>query len=119
MPIKPENKKRYPSDWNKIAMEIKEEAGWCCECCGKPCYKPGQKIRTRRKVLTVHHLNLIPEDCRPDNLVAVCGRCHLQYHREARKNGVSISVAEHFEMALWGIDYHKLSKKGLLPKGAL
>lgn len=29
--------------------------------------------------LTVAHLNHRPEDCRPDNLRALCSGCHLRY----------------------------------------
>lgn len=30
-------------------------------------------------VLTVAHLNHQPADCRPENLMAMCQRCHLRY----------------------------------------
>jgi hypothetical protein len=30
-------------------------------------------------VLTVAHLNHTPEDCRDENLKAMCQRCHLRY----------------------------------------
>jgi hypothetical protein len=31
MPIKPENKSRYPKDWNAITAEVRKRAGDCCE----------------------------------------------------------------------------------------
>ena len=34
MPVKPENKARYPKDWPTIAEEVKAAAGWRCEQCG-------------------------------------------------------------------------------------
>jgi hypothetical protein len=34
MPVKPENKARYPADWGAIAEAVKAEAGWRCEQCG-------------------------------------------------------------------------------------
>lgn len=34
MPVKPENKARYPNDWPAIAEEVKAAAGWRCEKCG-------------------------------------------------------------------------------------
>ena len=34
MPIKPENKSRYPADWKAISMRIRTRAGHCCEFCG-------------------------------------------------------------------------------------
>jgi len=33
MPIKPENKGRYPADWKRIRTAILERAGNCCEQC--------------------------------------------------------------------------------------
>lgn len=33
MPIKPENKVRYPKDWKQVRTRILERAGNCCETC--------------------------------------------------------------------------------------
>lgn len=33
MPIKPENKARYPSNWKEIRVRILNRAGDCCEQC--------------------------------------------------------------------------------------
>lgn len=38
-----------------------------------------------RIVLTVMHLNHIPEDIRDENLKAACQRCHLRYDAERHK----------------------------------
>jgi hypothetical protein len=35
-------------------------------------------------VLTIAHLNHTPEDCRPENLRALCQRCHNQYDAKHR-----------------------------------
>lgn len=34
MPIRPENRDRYPADWKAISAEVREEAGNRCEWCG-------------------------------------------------------------------------------------
>ena len=34
MPIKPENKARYPKNWKQIRISILERANNCCEFCG-------------------------------------------------------------------------------------
>lgn len=34
MPIRPENKHRYPADWKDIRYEVLERAKHCCEFCG-------------------------------------------------------------------------------------
>ncbi len=36
MPIKPENRARYPADWPAIRAIIRERAGDCCEKCKAP-----------------------------------------------------------------------------------
>lgn len=41
MPIRPENRGRYPKDWPEISRARKEAAGWHCEFCRAP---HGKKI---------------------------------------------------------------------------
>lgn len=36
MPIRPENRDRYPRDWPQIAARIRDRAGDICESCGAP-----------------------------------------------------------------------------------
>lgn len=36
MPIRPENRDRYPSDWPAVSQAIRERAGHVCEACGAP-----------------------------------------------------------------------------------
>lgn len=36
MPIRPENKDRYPADWKAISLRIRERAGQKCEWCKAP-----------------------------------------------------------------------------------
>ena len=91
MPIKPENKKRYPSNWKDIRKNILIRAENKCEFCGIENYtirENGSKV-----VLTIAHLDHIPENCNPDTLRALCQKCHNQYdakHRaETRKRGKS------------------------------
>jgi hypothetical protein len=94
VPIRPENKARYPADWDEISLAIKRRARWRCECrgeCGRgthgqkrcpnrngqPAYGTGSTV-----VLTTAHLNHTPEDCDPANLKAMCQGCHLHYDRD-------------------------------------
>ena len=89
----PMDRKRYPKNWKQIADSIKEKADWKCQVCGKQCRRPDEPFDTHRRTLTVAHLNHIPEDCREENLKAMCAVCHLRYdakhHAETRrkKNG--------------------------------
>lgn len=114
MPIRPENRGRYPANWASIAVGIKvNRAGGRCECtgqCGRgthagrclnrhgeapydapvlPQTLDGSEPQADRMViLTVAHLDHTPEHCHPDNLLAMCQGCHLHYdldhHAETR-----------------------------------
>ncbi|AFZ55488.1 HNH endonuclease [Cyanobacterium aponinum UTEX 3222] len=73
---------RYSKDWNKIACAIKQKADWKCSQCGADF----KNKSSRGSCLQVHHWNRIPEDNRPENLVALCNICHLKYHRGGKSN---------------------------------
>ena len=89
----PYDRKRYPSDWPAISRRIRDRAGGQCECageCGLHRTHPGPRRCLERQgqraawargviVLTVAHLNHDPQDCRDENLKAMCQRCHLRY----------------------------------------
>ena len=85
----PMDKARYPADWEAIARKVKEEAGWRCQGCGKQCRRPGEPLDTHQRTLTVHHIDHCPENCAPENLIALCAPCHLmadaQHHATTRK----------------------------------
>lgn len=85
----PMERKKYPANWEKLARAVKDEADWKCEECGKQCRRPGEKLDTHKRTLTVAHLNHRPCDCRRENLKALCAPCHLRYdakhHAETRK----------------------------------
>lgn len=92
MPISPENKARYPKDWPAISLRIRKRAGWKCEVegCKAEQGKP-HPITGSIVVLTVAHLDHIPENVDDSNLKAMCQRCHLRYdahhHRACDKTG--------------------------------
>jgi len=93
MPIKPENKGRYPKDWRTISLAIRDRAEWRCECEGE-CGRGKHYGRCPNKqnepafdslknvILTVSHLDHQPENCDPSNLKAMCQACHLAYDKE-------------------------------------
>lgn len=95
MPIRSENRGRYPADWEAISKRIRfERAGGRCECpggkdgCGlhrgRRCVeRHGESaIWARGKVvLTVMHLDHTPENNNESNLRAACQRCHLIYDK--------------------------------------
>lgn len=61
----------YPADWKQISEAIKTMDKWCCRTCGHP-HEPEDGYS-----LGVHHRDGDPTNCTPDNLVALCQRCHL------------------------------------------
>jgi len=90
---------RYPSNWADIALSVKRAAGWCCEDCGRPCRRPGQRWldfaqeiwesgwqddldSPSRFVLTTAHLDQDPGNNDRNNLRALCSVCHLNYDRQ-------------------------------------
>ena len=84
MPIRPENKIRYPKDWKKISQRIRfERAKGICEWCGAENYKPHPKTKSK-VILTVAHLDHQPENNNDDNLAALCQRCHNNYDMRKR-----------------------------------
>lgn len=94
MPIRPENRARYPKEWPAISLRIRTvRAAGRCECngeCGRgthdgrcPNLNGGSAYGTgSRVVLTVAHLNHAPEDVDEANLRAMCQGCHLHYDRD-------------------------------------
>lgn len=88
MPIKPENRARYPKNWPQIRNAILERAHNCCEFCGVENYSMRLNPKTGNKVkiiLTIAHLDHTPENCDPSNLRALCQKCHNAYDAEHRK----------------------------------
>lgn len=95
MPIRPENRGRYPQEWDAISSRIRfVRAASRCECdarCGSTIHQSGRcearhgqpNPRTGSTViLTVAHLDHTPENCDDDNLMAMCQACHLAYDRD-------------------------------------
>lgn len=111
MPIRPENRARYPKDWKAISLRIRNErAGGRCECAGECGQEHGRErhgeyvdqhprcsARNGEEhpdtgstvVLTVAHLDHTPENCGDDNLKAMCQRCHNRYDAPKRRAGIA------------------------------
>lgn len=109
MPIKPENKKLYPKNWDEIRQNILKRAKNRCEFCGVENHIEGFRLRNSERfvrtdndvimkrfakefshkiikiVLTIAHLDHDPTNNDPNNLRALCQRCHNRYDVEHRK----------------------------------
>lgn len=103
MPIKPENKKLYPKNWKEIRQSILTRANNKCEFCGVENHKWGYRDKNGefvisegmqqeadeldgehlfKIVLTIAHLDHNPQNNNPENLKALCQKCHLNYDKE-------------------------------------
>jgi hypothetical protein len=94
-----------------FALSIKAEANWTCENCSRKCKRSGEawsefitrivpKVhcefshellreiseKSTRFVLTVAHLDHVPENCSRDNLKAWCSVCHCRYDLKAMQH---------------------------------
>ncbi len=84
MPIKSENRARYPKNWKDIVAQVRERSGDRCEgsplfpACRAPNGEPHPESGSR-VVLTTAHLDHTPENCDLENLRHWCQRCHLNY----------------------------------------
>ena len=90
MPIKKENRAKYPKEWPLISRLIRKyRAGERCECQGECGQSHGSigyctahngrrhPITGSLVVLTVAHIDQDPTNNRESNLLALCQRCHL------------------------------------------
>lgn len=92
MPIRAENRARYPKNWKAISLSIRERAGNACESYGAKNGHP-HFVTGARVVLTVAHLDHQPENCDDANLRAMCQRCHLTYDGEHHARNAARSRA--------------------------
>ena len=99
MPIRPEERARYPADWPEIRNRIRLRAGDRCEWCGALNHswivrsEVGWDLALSEEdgavwiICTTAHLNHIPEDCRDENLAFLCQKCHNGYDAKHRAAG--------------------------------
>jgi 5-methylcytosine-specific restriction endonuclease McrA len=111
MPIRPEERDRYPKDWRQIRGWILARAGNRCE--GSPAYPDCRAendefhpITGSIVVLTIAHLDHTPENVDAENLRAWCQRCHLTY--DARHHAKNAAATRR----------RKLGNLDLFPDGA-
>lgn len=112
--------KKYPPNWkSEIRPAILKRAGNCCEFCGVKNHAEGYRDKSGKFVesiglqqeadmldgeriikivLTVAHLNHDVNDNRPENLRALCQKCHLDYdkahHKASRFNNKYAAIPD-------------------------
>jgi len=87
MPIRPENRHRYPANWPAISLRIRTvRAAGRCEClgeCGRGTHVGRcPNVNGGQAYGTVAHLDHVPEHSDDSNLRAMCQGCHLHYDRD-------------------------------------
>lgn len=119
MPIRPEDRDRYPDNWPEISRHIREDrADGRCECTGqcgadhthhagkRRCMAEHGKhhpLTGSKVVITVGHLDRTPENSGDENLLAMCQDCHLAYDLE-----------DHVAQALWTRSTRRLAERANL-----
>ena len=90
MPIRPENRARYPKDWALRSRFVRfYRARNRCEWCGANNGEPHPETGSRVVLTVAHVFDHRPENASLLNLAALCRRCHLrhdaEHHRETRR----------------------------------
>lgn len=88
MPIRPENKSRYPKDWKLRSrfvrfVRAKGRCEWCNAAHGEPHPITGSIV----VLTTAHVFDDRPEASSLLNLAALCQRCHNRHDSKARREG--------------------------------
>ena len=88
VPIRPENRSRYPADWKLRSHFVRFiRARGCCEWCGAKHGEP-HPITGSKVVLTAAHVyDHRPEAASLLNLAALCQRCHNRHDSAMRRAG--------------------------------
>lgn len=100
MPIRPENRDRYPKQWPQMVAAAAERSGGRCECDGKcGIAHPGGRCEAVNRephpstgsivVLTLAHEHGVPlEETSIDRMFHACQRCHNRYDAPMRLAGI-------------------------------
>ncbi|MDH3976438.1 MAG: hypothetical protein OEV42_19410 [Deltaproteobacteria bacterium] len=86
MPIRPENKDRYPKDWKLRSRFVRFcRANNRCEWCGVENGKPHPVTGSKVVLTTAHVYDHRPEAASLLNLAALCQKCHNGHDAKMRK----------------------------------
>ena len=86
MPIRPENRSRYPKDWKLRSRFVRFiRARNRCEWCAAFNHTPHPETGSRVVLTTAHIYDHRPEAASLLNLAALCQRCHNQHDAPLRR----------------------------------
>ncbi len=100
MPIRPENRARYPKTWREMVAKAAERSGGRCECIGQ-CglvHAGGRcaaingelhQVTGSRVILTLAHEHGVPlEETSIERMFHACQQCHNRYDAPQRRAGI-------------------------------
>lgn len=100
MPIRPENRSRYPKTWKTMVASARERSGDRCECdgrcgldheggrCSAVNYQP-HPVTGSKVVLTLAHEHGVPlEETSIERMFHACQQCHNRYDAPMRRAGI-------------------------------
>lgn len=107
----PMNRSLYPPDWNEISLRIRERAGFRCEWCGA-IGGEAHPVTGSPTLLSVHHIGVDwpdgspgsphdKSDCRAENLVCLCARCHLAAEWRIMRDDQRAAQLDAGQLELW------------------
>lgn len=86
MPIRPENRARYPRDWKLRSHFVRFiRARGRCEWCGARHNEPHPETGARVVLTTAHVHDERPEAASLLNLAALCQKCHNGHDAAGRR----------------------------------
>jgi len=89
MPIRPENRGRYPKDWKLRSRFVRfYRAKNRCEWCGVENYRPHPITGATVVLTTAHVFDDRPEASSLLNLAALCQKCHNGHDAKRRRAGI-------------------------------
>jgi len=89
MPIKPENKARYPADWKQIRASILDRASHRCE----QCKAPNRKIVARGEGKDAGSYQNEEADVYSAEDGAYLGRCRMSEYEVGRMTEIVLTIA--------------------------
>ena len=88
VPIRPENKARYPADWKLRSRFVRfVRARNRCEWCGVENGQPHPTTGSKVVLTTAHVFDHRPEAASLLNLAALCQKCHNSHDAKMRHDG--------------------------------
>lgn len=88
MPIRPENRARYPADWKLRSRFVRlVRARGRCEWCGAENGQPHPETGSKVVLTAAHVFDHRPEAASLLNLAALCQKCHNAHDAKMRRDG--------------------------------